>query len=174
MKFSFSKHFATQSIAVFSFFTSSHGAYAHITLDEPTALAGRSYKATFKVGHGCEGSPTTAIRVTLPTGLTGAKPMPKAGWVLNVKTSQLAQPYDNHGKQVTEDVAKSRGRRPAKTVGCPRRTMTNSCCVAVCQKTSASRSVTNPLLGGSRCCKPATKAATTGHKCRQAVLTPKA
>lgn len=105
MKFSFSKHFAIQSIAVFSFFTPSSGAFAHITLDEPAALAGRSYKATFKVGHGCEGSPTTAIRVQLPTGFMGAKPMPKAGWVLSIKTSKLAQPYDNHGKQVTEDVS---------------------------------------------------------------------
>ena len=105
MKFSVSKHFAIQSIAVFSLVTLSNGAFAHITLDEPAALAGRSYKATFKVGHGCEGSPTTAIRVTIPTGFTGAKPMPKAGWVLNIKTSKLAQPYDNHGKLITEDVS---------------------------------------------------------------------
>lgn len=79
--------------------------FSHIVLDEPAALAGRSYKAALRVGHGCDGAATTAIRVTIPTGFTGAKPMPKAGWVLSTKVSKLVTPYDNHGKLVTEDVS---------------------------------------------------------------------
>ena len=78
---------------------------AHVVLEDQVALAGRSYKAIFKVGHGCEGSPTTVIRVTIPTGFKGAKPMPKTGWKLDIKTDKLTEPYDNHGKQVTEDVS---------------------------------------------------------------------
>lgn len=79
--------------------------FGHVLLDEPVALAGRSYKAALRVGHGCDGAATTAIRVTIPAGFTGAKPMPKAGWVLSTKVSKLATPYDNHGKKVTEDVS---------------------------------------------------------------------
>jgi len=77
---------------------------AHVVLDEPAALAGSSYRATFRVGHGCNGSPTTAIRVVLPAGVRGAKPMPKAGWTLALGRAALAQPYDSHGKTVREDV----------------------------------------------------------------------
>ena len=77
---------------------------SHIVLDEPVAHAGASYKAVLRVGHGCTGSPTTAIRVLIPTGLRGAKPMPKAGWTLATRSEKLAQPYSSHGKQITEDV----------------------------------------------------------------------
>ncbi len=79
-------------------------ASAHVVLEEPAALAGSSYRATFRVGHGCSGSPTTAIRVFLPAGVRGAKPMPKSGWALAVRREVLAQPYESHGKTVREDV----------------------------------------------------------------------
>lgn len=78
--------------------------FAHIVLAEPAALANTSYRAALRVGHGCEGASTSAIRVTMPAGFRGAKPMPKAGWILSVKFAKLDQPYDNHGKPVTEDV----------------------------------------------------------------------
>jgi len=80
-------------------------AFAHIVLAEPAALANTSYRATLRVGHGCDGASTSAIRVTMPTGFRGAKPMPKAGWVLSVKSAKLDQPYDDHGKPVTQDVS---------------------------------------------------------------------
>lgn len=79
--------------------------FSHIVLDEPAARAGSSYKAVLRVGHGCAGSPTTAIKVQIPAGLRGAKPMPKAGWVVATRLEKLAQPYVSHGKQITEDVA---------------------------------------------------------------------
>ncbi len=79
--------------------------FAHVVLAEPAALANTSYRATLRVGHGCDGASTTAIRVTLPAGFRGAKPMPKAGWILSVKSAKLGQPYEDHGKPVTEDVS---------------------------------------------------------------------
>ncbi|WP_077032848.1 YcnI family protein [Pelomonas sp. KK5] len=57
-------------------------ARAHITLEQPEAPAASSYRAVFKVGHGCEGSATRQVIVTLPEGVRGAKPMPKAGWTI--------------------------------------------------------------------------------------------
>lgn len=79
-------------------------AQAHVVLEEPAALAGSSYRAAFRVGHGCAGSSTTGIKVFIPAGVRGAKPMPKAGWALSTKRATLAQPYENHGKTVREDV----------------------------------------------------------------------
>lgn len=80
-------------------------AQAHVTLEEPAAIAGKGYKATLRVGHGCEGTATHTVRVLVPAGFRGAKPMPKPGWTLETRSASLAQPYDNHGKRITEDVA---------------------------------------------------------------------
>jgi uncharacterized protein YcnI len=80
-------------------------AFAHVSLAEPAALANGGYKAVFNVGHGCDGAATTALRVQLPPGFRGARPMPKAGWTLDVRRTPLAQPYTSHGKPVTDDVA---------------------------------------------------------------------
>lgn len=83
-------------------------AQAHVVFEEPAALAGSSYRAAFRVGHGCAGSPTTGITVFIPAGVRGAKPMPKAGWTLTTQRATLAQPYDSHGKTVREDVVEVR------------------------------------------------------------------
>lgn len=77
---------------------------AHVTLEQGTAPAGSYYKATLRVSHGCEGSPTRALTVFVPEGFQGAKPMPKAGWETGVKVDKLAKAYASHGKTVTEDV----------------------------------------------------------------------
>ncbi len=58
-------------------------ASAHVTLETPKATAGETYKAVFRIGHGCAGSPTTALTVTIPDGVIKVKPMPKAGWTLS-------------------------------------------------------------------------------------------
>jgi periplasmic copper chaperone A len=78
--------------------------FGHVVLAEPTAQANASYRATFRVGHGCDGSPITAIKVTIPVGFRGSKPMPKAGWVLSTKVEKLAKLYTSYGKEVTQDV----------------------------------------------------------------------
>ena len=77
---------------------------AHVVLEVPSAQAGSSYRAAFRVGHGCEGSATTGITVQLPSGFAGAKPMPKAGWTLSTTLARLDTPYASHGKTVEEDV----------------------------------------------------------------------
>lgn len=83
-------------------------AQAHIVLSEPKAVAGSYYKATLRVGHGCNGSATQALVVQVPTGFQGAKPQPKAGWRIATHKAKLAQPYNSHGKTVTEDVVELR------------------------------------------------------------------
>lgn len=80
-------------------------AVAHVTLAQQSAPAGSYYKATFRVGHGCSGSPTQAVTVFLPEGFQGAKPMPKAGWQIDTTLTPLAKPYNSHGKLVKEEVS---------------------------------------------------------------------
>ena len=79
-------------------------ALAHVTLENQEAKAGASYKATFRVPHGCEGTATTAIRVKIPDGVIGVKPMPKPGWTLATTVAKYPKAYDLYHRKVTEGV----------------------------------------------------------------------
>lgn len=95
---------ATKIIAACAVTAAAMPAFSHIVLENRAAAAGSTYKAVFQVGHGCNGSSTTAISVQIPPGFQGAKPYPKAGWTLSTQLGKLAKPYTEHGKQVSEDV----------------------------------------------------------------------
>jgi periplasmic copper chaperone A len=97
--------FTTKFIAACAVFYCANSAFAHVTLEQSSVETNATTKATLRVGHGCDGLPTQALRVLIPEGFAGAKPMPKAGWSLTVLRSKLTKPYDNHGKQITEDVS---------------------------------------------------------------------
>ena len=55
-------------------------ASAHVTLTEPEAKPGTHYLAHFKVGHGCDGSPTTGLSINIPDGVSAVEPQAKLGW----------------------------------------------------------------------------------------------
>jgi len=76
-------------------------AFAHITLQVPEAAVGGGYKAVLRVPHGCKGSDTTAIALKVPEGFLSAKPQPKAGWKLDIKTGNYAKTYKLYGSDVT-------------------------------------------------------------------------
>ncbi len=94
-------------------------ARAHVTLEWPAALAGTSYKASFRITHGCGASPTRQVVVEVPAGVRGARPMPHAGWSVEIQREPLARPYASHGRTVTEDVARITwtARSPADMLG---------------------------------------------------------
>jgi periplasmic copper chaperone A len=80
-------------------------ASAHIVLETPQAKLGASYKAVFKVPHGCEGSPTVEVRVDIPEGVIAVKPMPKPGWTIALTKGSYARSYAfYHGEQLGEGV----------------------------------------------------------------------
>lgn len=80
-------------------------AYAHVTVDVREAPADSYQRIAFRVPHGCDGNPTTAIRLRIPDGVTGVKPQPKTGWTLATQRGQYAKPVDaGHGRTVTEGV----------------------------------------------------------------------
>jgi periplasmic copper chaperone A len=77
---------------------------AHITLETHEATIGSSYKAVFAVPHGCAGSATIKIRVQIPEGVIGVKPMPKAGWNVEAVEGKYVTEYDFHGTRISEGV----------------------------------------------------------------------
>lgn len=76
--------------------------FAHVTLAAGEARANTYYKAVFQVPHGCDGAATQAVRIQIPEGVIGVKPMPKAGWTLSITRGAYAKSYQSHGKTVTE------------------------------------------------------------------------
>ncbi len=79
-------------------------ATAHITLETQEAKAGASYKGVLRVPHGCEGTATTSIRVKIPDGVVGVKPMPKPGWTLTTVVGKYPKAYSLFHRQITEGV----------------------------------------------------------------------
>lgn len=58
-------------------------AAAHVTAD-PDTVDSPSFTIAFRVGHGCAGSPTTAVRVQIPEGVEDAEPEEVPGWEVEV------------------------------------------------------------------------------------------
>lgn len=94
-----------KSAAVAAIFSCAAGAaVAHATLETSEAPAGSYYKAVIRVPHGCDGQATRTVRVEVPEGMIGAKPMPKAGWTLTTETGAYQNTYTSHGRDVSEGV----------------------------------------------------------------------
>ncbi len=81
-------------------------AQAHVVLEQKAAMAGSHYKATFMVGHGCDGSPTTGIEIGMPEAMAVVKPMPKPGWKLTTQSAPAPAGMSLHGRTVAEVVTR--------------------------------------------------------------------
>jgi uncharacterized protein YcnI len=80
-------------------------ALAHVTLEQQEAAIGGPTKITFRVPHGCGEQPTVKLRVMIPEGFIAAKPMPKAGWTLEMTQGNYAKAHDFfHGVKLSEGV----------------------------------------------------------------------
>lgn len=77
-------------------------ALAHVTMEVQQATAGSTYKAVLRVPHGCAGAATLKVRVQIPEGFIAVKPMPKAGWTLDIVKGKYEGSYDLHGGKLTE------------------------------------------------------------------------
>lgn len=78
---------------------------AHITAQPDSAPSGSYFIATFVVPHGCAGSPTVALRIEIPSGITVVKPQMKPGWTVTIKTRRLERPIKNKsGETLTQAV----------------------------------------------------------------------
>jgi uncharacterized protein YcnI len=81
-------------------------ASAHVSATSNSTAAGSYALVTFSVGHGCEGSPTTSVDVTIPEGINSVTPTVVAGWDVVKNEVQLDAPItDSHGASITERVS---------------------------------------------------------------------
>ncbi|MES2255685.1 MAG: YcnI family protein [Pseudomonadota bacterium] len=80
-------------------------AMAHVVIANPQGKAASTFIAGFRVGHGCAGSPTTTLTVTVPESIITARPQPKAGWTLSMTHAKLAAPVAGEGGPITERVS---------------------------------------------------------------------
>jgi hypothetical protein len=91
--------------ALFALFCSAD-ANAHATLDVAEAASGAPYKATMKIGHGCEGTATTKVHIQIPTGVIAVKPMPKPGWLISIKKVDYGRTFNfYHGVKLSSGVS---------------------------------------------------------------------
>jgi len=65
-------------------------ARAHVVAQPNTAVAGASFTAGFLVAHGCDGSPTIALRIKVPEEVTAVRPLPKDGWTVTEVAGEIA------------------------------------------------------------------------------------
>ncbi len=61
-------------------------ALAHVVMVPNTAEAGSYFSGALRVGHGCQGAATTAIRVEIEPQIASARPKPIPGWKHAIET----------------------------------------------------------------------------------------
>ncbi|MBQ1445081.1 MAG: YcnI family protein [Renibacterium sp.] len=78
-------------------------AAAHVTVDASSTAANSYTLLSFSIPHGCSGSATTKITISLPEGIDDATPTVNPNWTASKVTAKLAQPKTlANGSQVTE------------------------------------------------------------------------
>jgi hypothetical protein len=62
-------------------------ALAHVTASPGQAPAGGHAVVGFRIGHGCQGSATTALRIEIGADIASAKAQPKPGWTIEAESA---------------------------------------------------------------------------------------
>lgn len=91
-------------IALAALTLSAPAALAHATLETDEAPQSSTYKAVVRIGHGCDAEATLKVRVQIPEGVIAVKPMPKAGWTLEIVKGTYAKEYDYYSTKLAEGV----------------------------------------------------------------------
>lgn len=79
-------------------------ATAHVTVSPESSAAGDYARLEFSVPHGCEGSPTTRLRIQVPDTVPSATPERSPLWDLATKEGRK-QRTEIHGETVTRGVS---------------------------------------------------------------------
>jgi uncharacterized protein YcnI len=79
-------------------------ALAHIGTNPGEVPAGETSSVAFRVGHGCDDSPTVSVAMQIPAGVTSVAPKAKPGWSIEVEEGTLPEPVDVDGETITEGV----------------------------------------------------------------------
>jgi len=77
---------------------------AHVTANPDEGAAGSYFRTALRVSHGCEGSPTVALRVEIPEDIHWVKPQAKPGWDITVNKRELDEPVTTGELTLNETV----------------------------------------------------------------------
>jgi periplasmic copper chaperone A len=81
-------------------------ASAHVTVTPSTTEAGASAMVQVSIGHGCEGSATTAVQIRIPESVLSVTPTRNPLWDITVENEPVVPPAtDEHGTRITDRVA---------------------------------------------------------------------
>jgi uncharacterized protein YcnI len=79
-------------------------ASAHVSLEGKTVQAGALFDATFRVGHGCAGSPTVKLNIRIPNGVVAVEPQAKDGWSVTSESGTLDHVTASGGQSFSDGV----------------------------------------------------------------------
>ena len=80
-------------------------ASAHVSVTPSSAPAGQTAQLTFSVGHGCDGSATTALAFSIPEEIVSVTPTVNPNWDVTKTSVDLAEPVtDAHGNSLVQRV----------------------------------------------------------------------
>jgi periplasmic copper chaperone A len=79
-------------------------AAAHVTVSPESTVADDYANLEFSVPHGCEGSPTTSVRVQVPETVPSVTPGRHALWTLDTKQGPKER-FELHGETITRGVS---------------------------------------------------------------------
>lgn len=81
-------------------------ANAHVTAAASSTAAGSYTVVTFSLAHGCDGSPTTGLTITMPEGINSVSPTVNPSWEVVKNEVAIADPVtDSHGNTATQRVS---------------------------------------------------------------------
>ena len=83
------------------------GASAHVTVSSDDAAAGGYGKLTFRVPNESDTASTVALRVSIPEdeAMASLRAQPVPGWTVTTTSSQLPEPVEVHGQEISTYVS---------------------------------------------------------------------
>ncbi|MGY1794577.1 YcnI family protein [Geodermatophilus sp. SYSU D00525] len=82
-------------------------ASAHVTVSSADAAPGGYGKLTFRVPNESDTASTVSVRISIPEdeALASLRTLPVPGWSVTTTSSELPEPVDNHGTEITSYVS---------------------------------------------------------------------
>jgi uncharacterized protein YcnI len=82
-------------------------ASAHVTVSSPDAAPGGYGKLTFRVPNESDTASTVGLRIQIPqdAAMASLRAQPVPGWTVALTTSDLAEPLEAHGREISSYVS---------------------------------------------------------------------
>jgi uncharacterized protein YcnI len=82
-------------------------AAAHVSVSSTDAAPGGFGKLTFRVPNESDTASTVAVRIQIPeeSALASLRAQPVPGWTVELTESELAEPIESHGREITSYVS---------------------------------------------------------------------